>query len=227
MAEPWPTDPNILARLQTTLAGLRPPAWTAQSNPEVGGCFVCFGRGGSGPGDAGDEGWAAAVLLRGGRVITTARVTGRAGAPYGAGLLAAREGALLESATRALRRPPEVLLVNATGRDHPRRAGLALHLGWVLDVPTIGITQRPLVASGPLPGPAAHAASPLLIDQRQVGWWFRTRTRARPVAVSPGWRVDLDMALEVMRSVATRARTVEPIRQARRLARTARHRRLA
>jgi deoxyribonuclease V len=52
-------------------------------------------------------------------------VSGEAGAPYLPGLLALREGALLEAAVRALPRPPEVLLVDATGRDHPRRAGLA------------------------------------------------------------------------------------------------------
>lgn len=204
------------------LAALRPRAWIAHPDSTVGGCFVCFARGGTGPGEAGDEGWAAATVMSHRRLRTSARVTGHAGAPYMAGLLAAREGPLLESAVRALEDPPHVLLVNATGRDHPRRAGLALHLGWALDVPTLGITHRPLVAAGPLPSSPAHAASPLTIGDEQVGWWFRTRADVRPVAVSPGWRVDLYTALEVMKGTPARARTVEPIRQARRLARTAR-----
>ena len=149
---------------------------------------------------------------------------GEAGAPYGPGLLAAREGALLEATVRALPRLPDVLLVNATGRDHPRRAGLALHIGWVLDLPTVGVTNRPLVASGDHPAPRAGSRAPLRIDGEQVGWWVRTRTRAQPVAVSPGWRTGLDTVLEVVKMAGVLARTPEPIRQARRLARSARSR---
>jgi hypothetical protein len=56
------------------------------------------------------------------------------------------EGPLLEAAVRALPAQPDVLLVDATGRDHPRRGGLALHLGAALDLPTVGVTHRPPVA---------------------------------------------------------------------------------
>jgi len=69
------------------------------------------------------------------------------GAAYVPGLLALREGPALAAAVSALRRRPEVLLVDASGADHPRRAGLAVHLGWALDVPTVGITSRPLLAA--------------------------------------------------------------------------------
>src|SRR5439155_270280 len=78
---------------------------------------------------------------------------GFGGAPSAPGLLALREGSMLAAAVEALEARPDVLLVDATGRDHPRRAGLALHLGAVLDVPTIGVTHRPLRATGPEPGP--------------------------------------------------------------------------
>ncbi len=218
------TEPTTLAALQVELGAAHPPAWSGGLEPALGGCFVCFAGGGSASGDAGDEGWAAATVSAARHLIASAEVRGRAGAPYMAGLLAAREGPLLETAVHSLDDPPDLLMVNATGRDHPRRAGLALHLGWVLDIPTVGVTHRPLVASGPLPAPASGATSALTIDGEQVGWWFRTRSGARPVAVSPGWRVGLDTALEVMKSTSGSARTVEPIRQARRLARTARSR---
>jgi deoxyribonuclease V len=66
------------------------------------------------------------------------RFTGPAGGPYLPALLTLREGPLLEQAVRALPITPEVLVVNATGRDHPRRAGLALHLGAVLGLPSVG-----------------------------------------------------------------------------------------
>jgi deoxyribonuclease V len=65
-------------------------------------------------------------------------VSGSAGGPYRPALLALREGPLLERAVRALPITPEVLVVNATGRDHPRRAGLALQLGWCSGCPRSG-----------------------------------------------------------------------------------------
>lgn len=221
----WPTDPAELEVLQRELAELRPGPWIPRSRITIGGCFVCFGRGGTGSGDAGDPGWAAAAVMEGRRLVASAEAIGEAAAPYLPGLLAAREGLLLESTVRALPWQPDVLLVNATGRDHPRRAGLALQLGWVLDLPTVGVTHRPLVASGDPPGPWAGSSSPLWIKEEQVGWWLRTRSRARAVAVTPGWRTGLDTSLEVVETVVVRARTPEPIRQARRLARTARSRR--
>jgi deoxyribonuclease V len=68
----------------------------------------------------------------------TAVVRGKAGGPYQPGLLALREGRLLEAAVRALPGKPQVVIAKATGRDHPRGAGLALHLGAVLDLPSVG-----------------------------------------------------------------------------------------
>lgn len=219
----WPSEPNTLRRLQSELALLRPTPWAPTADDTVGGCFVCFTRGGSGVGAHGDRGWAAAVEMRGRRVSFIASVEGAAGAAYASGLLALREGPLLEKAVAALGgHRPEVLLVNATGRDHPRRAGLALHLGWALDLPTVGVTHRPLLAMGERPANPAGARSPLWIDRDQVGWWLRSRVGARPLAVSPGWRTDLDTTVEVVMRSIGRVRTPEPIRQARRIARTAR-----
>src|SRR5207248_10599593 len=113
-----------------------------QSMRAVAGCFVCFERGRIGPGAVADRGWAAAALLVGGEVGGIAVVTGAATAPYAPGLLALRDGPLLETAVLRLPARPDVLLVNATARDHPRRAGLALHLGARLDIPTIGVTKE-------------------------------------------------------------------------------------
>ena len=120
----WPSSRAELVATQFALASALPAPWRPTVVARVGGCFVCFERGQSGPGHAGDRAWAAAALAGAVSVIE-----GAAGAAYEAGLLALREGPLLEAAVRALAEPPEILLVNATGRDHPRRAGLALHLG--------------------------------------------------------------------------------------------------
>jgi deoxyribonuclease V len=180
----------------------------------IGGCFACF--------DAADKGWAAAVLTRNRRPVATALSSAPAGAPYEPGLLALREGALLEAAVRSLPRVPDVLLVNATGRDHPRRAGLALHLGAVLGLPTVGVTDRTLLASGSAPSQARGSFAPLCIGDEPVGAWVRTRTGTRPVAAHAAWRTDHDVAVAVVMIATRRARTPEPMRRARRAARTAR-----
>jgi deoxyribonuclease V len=155
-------------------------------------------------------------------VAGTAIVRGEAAAPYQPGLLALREGPLLGAAIRALPGEPEVLIVNATGRDHPRGAGLALHLGAVLDLPSIGVSDRPLLAEGPAAGPGQGAMSPLLLKGAEVARRLRTRAGARPVVVHAGWRTDLDIAVSVVLAATRRARTPEPLRRARREARRAR-----
>jgi deoxyribonuclease V len=216
MCRRWPGTREELVEEQLRLAALEPAPWRLDPGARVGGVFVCFARGGSGPGRAGDPAWAAACV--GGEGVL---VAGHAGAPYEPGLLALREGALLEAAVRALAQPPDALLVDATGRDHPRRAGLALHLGAVLDLPTVGVTHRPLVAEGGWPPDVRGVRSPLLLDDELVGYWLRTRPGTRPLAVHAGWRTDADTAAGVVLSTS-RVRTPEPLRRARRRAREAR-----
>ena len=219
----WPTTPDELIRVQEDLRCQVAPFWRPGDLPlEVGGCFVCFGRGLSPTGARGDVGWAGASLLQSNQVVATSVVRGTAGAPYQPGLLALREGPLLEAAVRALPGLPDVLLVNATGRDHPHRSGLALHLGVILDVPTIGVTNRPLIARGEWPPPARGSTSSLHLEGELVGVWLRTRSGAHPVAVHPAWRTEVAACVEVVLAVSIKARTPEPLRQARRVARTAR-----
>jgi deoxyribonuclease V len=139
------------------------------------------------------------------------------------GQLALRIGPLMEQVTRTLHPRPDVLLADATGRDHPRGAGLALHLGAELDLPTVGVTHRPLVGQGDWPADRRGATSPLLVDGRVVGCWLRTRPGVRPLAVHPGWRVDLDTAVRILAGTTGQRRTPEPLRRARQAARRARN----
>jgi deoxyribonuclease V len=212
----WPQMREELIAEQLRLGALEPPLWEFVPGARVGGVFVCFARGESGPGSAGDAAWAAASLAG-----ATVVVPGQAGAPYEPGLLALREGALLEAAVRALGAPPDVLLVDATGRDHPRGAGLALQLGAVLDLPTVGVTHRPLIADGDWPPDELGDRSPLRLADELVGYWLRTRAGTRPLAVHAAWRTDPETAVEVVLSTSG-ARTPEPLRAARRRAREAR-----
>jgi deoxyribonuclease V len=232
----WPRSARELVEEQQALARKRPPAWrpfeqalapSAEatrdwSDVPVAGCFVCFSRGLSGPGSAGDPAWAGAALVHMGALVASAVVACEARAPYEPGLLALREGPVLEAAIRALPEPPEVVLVNATGRDHPRRAGLALQLGSVLELPTVGVTDRPLLAEGDLPSEERGATSPLRLAGGVAGSWLRTRRGRRPLAVHPAWRTDLETAVALVLALTGRTRAPEPLRQARRLARLAR-----
>jgi deoxyribonuclease V len=219
----WPHTSAKLVEMQRALAQEAPAGWTPPTGDFLaGGCFVCFPRGRTGPGDQGDPAWAGAVLMRGRHRVAQHVTTDIAGAPYESGLLALRMGAVLDRVVRGLPERPDVLLVDATGLDHPRRAGMTLHLGAVLDLPTVGLTHRPLLAAGATPANHAGATSPLLIDGEVVGYWLRMRAGVRPLAVHAGWRVDAAAAVDVVRRCSFTWRTPEPLREARRVARTAR-----
>jgi deoxyribonuclease V len=218
----WPAAADELVQLQHALGELVPERWQPPTTlVRIGGCFVCFERV-QGAGAAGDRGFAGAVISHRRRLLAGATYSGPAGGPYRPTLLALREGPLLEQAVRALPIAPEVLLVNASGRDHPRRAGLALQLGAVLGLPTVGVTTRPLVAEGPWPADQRGATAPLWLGGELVGCWVRTRAGARPVAVHAAWQTNAQAAVQVVLAATRRARTPEPLRRARTLARTRR-----
>jgi deoxyribonuclease V len=239
---------RTLARDAESIVAADP--WSLPSQPVIGGCFVAFARGEAGPGKPGDRAWAGAVAWRpdlsaGSRgrpadrhlrgtsaiglprraddVLAQAVVVDRVPAAYVPGLLARREGPVLTAAVFALKERPDVLLVDATGMDHPRRAGLAVHLGAVVGLPTVGGTQRPLVASGPPPGHRRGAVAPVWFEGRCVGFWVCTRTGARPVLAHAGWRTSPAMAAQTILAASTEAaRTPVPLQEARRVAREAR-----
>lgn len=219
----WPTDADSLISYQRQLASAAPQHVIVDpSIAMIAGCWVCFPRGLAGPGTDHDPAWCAAVIMFGSQVMEQQMINGRTSAPYAPGLMALRIGPLMEQTVRALSRRPDLLLLDATARDHPRRAGLALHLGAELDIPTIGVTHRPLVAAGEWPSDERGATSPLLFNDSVVGCWLRTQSGVRPLAVHPGWRVDLATAVDVVTFLTRRRRTPEPLRRARQLARRTR-----
>jgi deoxyribonuclease V len=233
---PWPTTDQDLAGLQDRLANAALQATPFPPEPAmtIGGCFVAFARGEQGPGHPGDHAWAAAVTWRrphadrdDGGVLDEHVVAGTVPASYTPGLLARREGPILAAAVDSLGHRPDVLLVDATGLDHPRRAGLALHLGAAVGLPSVGVTHRGLVVRG---DPPAHLAvrgdaAPVLLDGAEVAAWVCTRSGARPLLVHAAWRTDVTAAVEiVLRASTERARTPVPLQEARRLARVTRHR---
>lgn len=211
---PWPSTPDALAAEQARLAALSPPPWTPPRAPRIGACAVVFGRAGRE-----DLAWAAAVVEQAGAVVTSCTHLARTDAAFRPGQLALREGHILEMAVRGLALRPDVLLVAGAGRDHPRGAGLALHLGAVLDLPTVGVTDDPLVAEGSAPDPAWASEAPLRRAGETVGYRVRTRGGAKPVVAHAAWRTSAEVAAEIVLGSCALARWPEPLRAARRIAR--------
>lgn len=120
----------------------------------------------------------------------------------------------LTAALAGLRRRPDLILCDGHGLAHPRRFGLACHLGVLLDVPTIGVAKSRLVGThGPLPE-ARGAWVPLRDGAETIGAVLRTRAGVRPVYVSIGHRLGLETAIEYVLRCAPRYRLPEPIRRA-------------
>lgn len=219
----WPTDVESLTAEQSRLACLAPEAWAPPDRTlVVAAAFVAFARGEEGPGHPGDHAHVGAVLMSGPYVVAERVVLGVAGASYTPGFLALREGPMIAHALEALPHRPDVVLVDATGRDHPRRAGLAVQLGAALGIPSVGVTHRPLRARGPEPGASAGSTSPLTLDGDDVARWVRTAPGVRAVVAHAGWRTSAETAAAVVLRCALGRRTPEPLRQARRVAREAR-----
>jgi len=253
----WPTEPDELVALQDEIAAAaraelaeRPFSIDDDGPPLLGGCFIAFAKGEAGPGHPGDRAWAAAVawrptgqsrhpddMLRGHRAADEQRraadvsgqgvVAGLVPASYAPGLLALREGPLLAAAVGTLRPRPDVTLVDATGLDHPRRAGLAVHVGAATGGPTVGVTRRPLVARGERPPLRRGERAPLQIGGETVGYWVCTNDGINPVIAHAGWRTDPTTAADIVLLASTdRARTPVPLQEARRVAREARYGRM-
>ena len=138
--------------------------------------------------------------------------------PYRSGLLSFRELPAILAALTCLSEPPELILCDGQGIAHPRRLGIASHLGVLLDVPTIGVAKTLLVGDH-APVPTERGSEVALLDgEERIGTVLRTRSRVRPVYVSPGHRLDCDAASAWALACCTRYRLPEPIRAADRLA---------
>jgi len=138
--------------------------------------------------------------------------------PYIPGLLAFRELPVIWRALAELQTTPDVLIVDGQGRAHPRRLGIASHLGVLLDLPTIGCAKSILCGKADAPEHVRGAWSPLLDHGERVGAAVRTRVGASPVYVSVGHRVALTRAIELVLQSSKSYRLPETTRWAHRVA---------
>ena len=134
--------------------------------------------------------------------------------PYVPGLLAFREAPLLTLAFERLEHTPDLVLVDGHGYSHPRRFGIASHLGLLLDLPTIGVAKSRLTGEHAPPGPAAGDTAELRDGPALIGLVLRTRDAVAPVYVSVGHRISLQAAAAWTLRLCRGYRLPEPIRLA-------------
>lgn len=137
--------------------------------------------------------------------------------PYVPGLLAFREAPVVLAALERLRLRPDLLMFDAQGYAHPRRLGLARHLGAYLDQPSIGCAKSRLIGAYDEPGQDAGAWAPLMDGGEEIGRVVRTKARTNPLFVSVGYRITLPLAVEVVLRCTRGYRLPEPTRIADRL----------
>ena len=134
--------------------------------------------------------------------------------PYVPGLLSFREVPSLAGALRKVETRVDALILDAQGLAHPRRMGLASHLGIFLDVPTVGCAKSRLVGSSEEPGREKGSATDLVHRGETVGRVVRTREGVSPVYVSVGNGIDLESAVDLVLACCTKYRLPESTRQA-------------
>lgn len=148
------------------------------------------------------------------RPVETARATRPTPFPYVPGLLSFREGPVLEEAFEALAHEPDAFVFDGAGIAHPRRVGIAAHMGLWLGRPTVGCAKTWLWGRhDPVP-PERGAWAPLVDRGETIGAALRTRAGTKPVFVSPGHLADVETAVELVMACAPRFRLPEPIRMA-------------
>jgi deoxyribonuclease V len=180
--------------------------------------------------DDGDRAVSAAVVLRDGETVETATARRETRIPYIPGLLAFREGEAVVASLRGLETTPDIILVDGSGRIHPRQAGLATYVGVALDVPTIGVAKSLLCGE---PGQSVERLEegervPVVADggidaanETTVGYAVQTKqyapdasTSVNPLYVSPGHRVSVETAADLVARNCDGYKLPEPVRHA-------------
>lgn len=153
-------------------------------------------------------------------VLDEAVVEGTATVPYTPGLLSFREAPWALAAIGRLTIEPDLVVCDGQGIAHPARFGLACHLGVALDLPTVGCAKTHFVGHFDPPAAPRGSRSPLTLDGDVVGTVLRTQDGVKPLHVSPGHRVSVATAADLVLELAARYRQPETTRAADHLART-------
>jgi Deoxyinosine 3''endonuclease (endonuclease V) len=166
------------------------------------------------------EGQAAIVVLSWPdlAVVETAVATAKLEFPYIPGLLSFRESPLVLAALEKLSAPPGLLMIDGQGLIHPRRFGIACHLGVLTGIPCIGVAKTPFVGKHEEPGPEPGDWAPVVDRGETIGAALRTRARVKPLYVSLGHRIDLETSIDFVLRAGRGYRLPETTRAAHNLA---------
>jgi deoxyribonuclease V len=206
---PWNVTPDEAVRLQKELAP-RVETRTPLTRCElVAGADISYNRRSA-------RHYAAVIVLRlaDWAVVEVQEAVGEVAFPYVPGLLSFREAPVYLEAFAKVASRPDVVMFDGQGLAHPRRLGLACHVGLFLDVPTLGCAKSRLLGKFKEPGKAPGSISPLEDRGEVVGSMVRTRYDVKPVYVSPGHRIDLPGAVRVALASCHGYRVPEPTRLA-------------
>jgi deoxyribonuclease V len=206
----WNLSPAGAISLQKKLAPRVIPRGRLKNIRLVAGCDISSSI-------YSDEARAGAVVLSfpGLEVVEEKVVKGRVNFPYIPGLLSFREGPLLLEAFSLLKSDPDVVFFDGQGFAHPRRFGLASHLGLWLDRPSVGCAKSRYVGEYEEPGRERGCWSPLKDKNTEtIGAVLRTRTGVKPIFVSIGHKVDLEEAVRLTLLVHGGYRIPQPTRLA-------------
>ena len=205
----WPSTPAEARALQGELAERVSLVDTLGRVGLVGGLDVHFSRDGT-------ISYAAAVLMDddGRDVVESALVASPTTFPYVPGLLSFRETPVALQALTLLSRRPDLLFVDGQGIAHPRRFGLACHIGLLAGIPTIGVAKSRLIGSHAEPDHDRGAFVPLTHKGETIGVVLRSKRNVRPLYVSPGHGIGLPRAMSLTLAYTHRYRLPEPTRLA-------------
>ncbi|OFV68148.1 MAG: Endonuclease V [Candidatus Syntrophoarchaeum caldarius] len=131
--------------------------------------------------------------------------------PYIPGLLSFREAPSVIEAFNLLDVTPDLLVVDGCGINHPRFAGLATHIGVMLDIPTIGVAKKILCGKGEVPSEVGDAEV-IIFQDRVVGYYFKSKRGCNPLIVAPGHMISPESALKLIKSCIKGYKLPEPTR---------------
>ena len=134
--------------------------------------------------------------------------------PYVPGLLSFREIPAILSALMELEAEPDLLMIDGHGVAHPRRMGIASHLGVLLDMPTIGVAKKRLTGEFEEPGELKGDRAMLMDGNERIGTVLRSRNCTKPLFISPGHRISFETAEMIVSKCITKYRLPEPTRLA-------------
>lgn len=134
--------------------------------------------------------------------------------PYVPGLLSFREGLAIINAIKKLKIKPDVILFDGQGIAHPKRIGIASHIGVILNIPTIGCAKSRLIGEFDEPSTKKGSWTYLYYRDKKVGTVLRTRENVKPLFVSPGHLTDIKSSIDIVMGCVTSYRIPEPIRRA-------------